>query len=312
MNRNYEGSADHSGNRERLARQYYNSAAVKNARAGGVKAPTISAELSALAQLAKLGPDKYASSFASNLSGVEQKLAKDGLGSFVKRLGSENKRLLAEAKARDTAASRLKASTAAVAAAVKVRNDDYASFKGAIFGAWDITSAGQDADGKVTGGGLLASEKQQLTSVRAWSAGMKKLISSRVFPAVYLRTLLGKGPDSLPTVQALLSLSGAQMKDFANTEKAIGALSYGAQSVASLGAHKLDDPAINAAAAIQRADARALANREKALRHDLQDFATRVEHALGHIHGTFDFNRGTLSLAAKTDEKKTRRRKVSR
>jgi hypothetical protein len=78
--------------------------------------------------------------------------------------------------------------------------------RGAIVGSFDVTSAGADpVTGKITGGSLLAQQRQALARVKAFAAGLKRL-ESRHLNKAYLQQLASAGPSSLPEITALLSL----------------------------------------------------------------------------------------------------------
>jgi hypothetical protein len=128
-------------------------------------------------------------------------------------------------------------------------------------GAFDASSAGTGYDGQqpVTFGSMQAQETQALNTVRAWSAGIRKL--ARLFGKsstgrAMVQDLAEKGPGDLPEVNALVSAGPKDLTNFVSTQSQINSLSaslgsfigsntYGAQISQLQSAIKLDDRSID-------------------------------------------------------------------
>jgi hypothetical protein len=97
-------------------------------------------------------------------------------------------------------------------------------------GAFDASSAGTGYDGQqpVTFGSMQAQETQALNTVRAWSAGIRKL--ARLFGKsstgrAMVQDLAEKGPGDLPEVNALVSAGPKDLTNFVSTQSQINSLS---------------------------------------------------------------------------------------
>lgn len=242
------------------------------------------------------------SDIAGQLKDEEGLLRQAGLPkSFIKSLDSNNKSILNAVGSRNQAAAQLAKANTRLKAAEATLKADRASFAEASTGSFDITSAGQDADGKVTKGSLAAAERQDLTRVRMWVAGIKKLAGLHIFPGTYLRTLAGKGPDALATVQALLSMNATELKSFAADQGSIASL---AASGASTVATRLDGGAVATAQAQVTLWNGREKTRQQHLDKTLGHFADRVAHELQNLHltGKLGLTAGQLALIVETGE----------
>jgi hypothetical protein len=100
---------------------------------------------------------------------------------------------------------------------VKAEHD---AVKGAITGSFDISTAGADpVTGKVTGAGIVAQAKQDEERVKKFVADATKL-KGKINNA-YWGELVGKGPDALPQVDALLSLPKASLQELNQAQAGI-------------------------------------------------------------------------------------------
>jgi TP901 family phage tail tape measure protein len=158
------------------------------------------------------------SAFAAMLS-VAQKA---GISSaLVKTLHEENRMLDTEMRARDRIAARLERDTQKLSDALRKRADESRTVKGAVTGSFDVTTAGTGFDGNqpVTGGSMLAQEKQAAARAKLFVADIKKLTGK--VGNTYLYQLAAKGPDALPEVQALLSLGKSDLRSFNATQRSL-------------------------------------------------------------------------------------------
>jgi hypothetical protein len=174
---------------------------------------------------------------------------------------------------------------ARLAAAKAVMASDRASFRSTIAGSFDVSSAGADpVTGKITGAGILAQAKQAAQRAKVWVQGIRKLAGLKVFPSSYMRALMGKGPDGLPEVQALLSLNPSQMKQLAAANAELN--QYAGQG-ADIGAKRLDQAAVNRAQkSVNTWQLREL-RREK---HVEKQFDRLFDHLDHHLHLTATVN----------------------
>jgi hypothetical protein len=118
---------------------------------------------------------------------------------LLKRVAGEDRELNRWINARNATHNRLTNVRAAM-------NQVSASVQSAVAGSFDITSAGANpVTGQITGAGIVAQQKQALNRVKAFAAGLKKLESKHLNKA-YLSQLAAAGPNSLPEINALLSL----------------------------------------------------------------------------------------------------------
>jgi hypothetical protein len=111
---------------------------------------------------------------------------------------------------------------AAKLAAVKQKMADAASsVSQAVGGFFDVTSAGAGTvTGAVTGSGIQAQQKQALNQIKEFSKDIG-LLEKRHLNSTYLQSLASKGPDALPQLRALLSLSSSGLASINTTETAI-------------------------------------------------------------------------------------------
>jgi hypothetical protein len=116
-----------------------------------------------------------------------------------------------------TAYERLANAIAKVAAVASGARD-------AIRGSFDITAAGQDDQGKVAGGRVVAQQKQALVRIRKFVGDMDKLKPPRLNKA-YWAQLAGQGPSGLEEAEALLHMPKAELAQVNRQEAEVARLS---------------------------------------------------------------------------------------
>jgi TP901 family phage tail tape measure protein len=243
-----------------------------------------------------------AADIGDQLHQMETNLRSAGFSSkFIAGLHNENKQIIADAAARNSAARHLAVANKAVVAAQTILRNDRSAFKGVVVDSFDITSAGTNDKGIQTKGGLRAEQKQDITRARAFLTGMTTLTNKKIFPTAYLRALFGKGPDALGTVQALLSMRAPELRAFARGERSLDSLG---NQIGSLGATRLDQGAVDTALANQHTWERREATRQKHLDKALDHFANRISDKLDHLHLTaaLGMTKGQLAVLIKTGD----------
>jgi hypothetical protein len=251
-----------------------------------------------------LGKLASASDVRSALGTLDQQLHQAGLPtSFIKGLAGENKAILGIVASRNVAGRHLAVANAALGAAEKKLHGDQRAFAGAVTGSFDITSAGTDANGRVSQAGIVAGANQAVTRAKVFYAGMKHLIGMKIFPNRYLRSLLGEGPTAagVATVQALAHMPMSDLKQLAADNRELSKLG---NQLGGLGAGRLDQPGVNAAQ--QRVDhyEKIEANRQKELVGAVKGLAGDIVDEL-HRRGLtakLDIDKGKLALAVATGQ----------
>lgn len=259
--------------------------------------------------LGKLGLslDSSRSDIARQLRQVMHDLAAAGAPrEWIRSLTAENRHILDAVKSRNHAATMLAEAHERLAAARRRLREDRSSFRGAVVGSFDITSDGADpVTGKITGGSMLAAQRQAVTRAKLFVADLKKLIGKKVFPGAYIRQLAGKGPDALPEVQALMSLSPSELRTLAADNRELNRLG---RSIGGIAANRLDRGAIDAAQASVATWREREQRRQQHLDHTLDRLANRLEHKLDdlHLEGRLGLTEGQLSVIVDTGRKHQR------
>lgn len=256
--------------------------------ATGMRAPGFAAgtDPSPTGERATLNPRAFlgassASAERSAFSGLLDIAKRAGLsGPIVSELKHENKELTQAIKDRNHLDDLVDKANARLVADEKKRAAELKAVKTAITGSFDVTTAGAGFDGSqpVSGGSMIAQEKQAALRAKTFVTDIKKL-SGKVGDA-YLYQLAEKGPDALPEVQALLSLSPKQLRGFRADEQS---LSQSGQSLGQFigkrrfGGQITDDRA--ELQLIRHADASA----ERNVKLLGDRIVKQLEHAVGHL-----------------------------
>jgi TP901 family phage tail tape measure protein len=253
-----------------------------------------------------VGAVKDASTIAAGLTKMDTALQNAGVPKrFIAGLSRANAAILAQVNRRNAAAATLATANKALADAKAKLAEDRTAFAGAVTGSFDVTSAGADANGKVTGGGMRAQQAQAISRARLWLKDIQALVAKKTFPASYIRDLAAKGPDALDQAQALLSMSSKDLSAFSANERVLSGLANAAGTAAAV---RLDQPGVNAAAAAQsRARTAELAQQTKLnglLRADIQSITREIRS----LHLETKISASQLALLVQTGNNQNKSR----
>lgn len=235
-------------------------------------------------------------------AGVDQQM----VGSLEKF----NHRLTAAIFARNVAAAGLIRANKALLAAEAKKRTDYASFKSAGAGIFDITSAGVDpVTGKVTAGSIEAEQRQDITRLRQWYSGLHDVASW--LPATYFRQLEAKGPDALPELQAIRGMKGAARQTLIRQARQIAQMT---NRGAAFGSSHLDQHQITIDRRAEHAAQQLERRREAAVRKENREFLDELKHVLSTtpITGELTFKDAHGNLYIATERSKATHNRIHR
>lgn len=240
------------------------------------------------------------SDFASVFGSIYSALRDAGAThQFVTGLKKQDDAILNAVTRRAKAAKRLANANQDLHDAQHKLKTDRRAFGGAVVGSFDITTAGQNADGRVTRGGILASSAQAVTRARAYVKGMKRLIGMHILGPGYLRELLNAGPSALPEVQALAGMPRADIVKLAQENRQLNKLG---NQIGSLGAKRLDQHGIDVAQRQVNHWERIERERDRKLEKLTHEQTIAIVEALEHLHlvGKLGLTNGQLALLVDT------------